>query len=209
VASITSLDALRTIYKTAKGRAVTKEMSALDKHAKRFIELSPFLTIGSRGQGEDFGDVSPRGDGPGFVHVLDANTIAIPDRPGNNRLDTLENILEQPEVGLLFLVPGVDETLRISGRAEIRDDDDLRARFEVQGRMPATVIVVHVRRAYLHCAKALMRSKLWDPAIQVDRKELPSMAQMIVDQTQHDPDVVQEPLESQEDMVKRYATQLY
>jgi hypothetical protein len=204
MAAITDLDALRRIYKTAHPRAIGKELTALDAHCRRFLELSPFLVIGSAGQPGDFGDASPRGEAPGFVAVLDDHTIAIPDRPGNNRLDTLENIVENPEVGLLFLIPGVNETLRISGRAELRDDEDLRARFAVRDRLPATVIVVTIRRVYLHCAKALMRSSLWDPEVRVARSALPSLNRIIADQMQSS-----EPVESQEDMEKRYQEALY
>lgn len=204
MAKISDLDGLRRAYKSAHPRAVAKELGHLDAHCKRYIGLSPFLLIGSAGEPGDFGDVSPRGEDPGFVAVLDDHTIAIPDRPGNNRLDTLENILDNPEIGLLFLIPGVDETLRISGRAELRDDADLRERFKINDRLPATVIVVTVRRAYLHCAKALMRSKLWDPEARVERSELPTMNQMIADQTAADG-----PVEDQDAMVKRYQDALY
>lgn len=204
MATITDLDALRRVYKTAHPRAVAKELSHLDAHCKRYIGLSPFLLIGSAGHPGDFGDVSPRGEDPGFVAVLDDKTLAIPDRPGNNRLDTLENIIDNPEVGLLFLIPGVDETLRISGRAELRDDPELLERFRIKDRLPATVMVVTVRRAYLHCAKALMRSKLWDPSARIERSELPTMNQMIADQTTADG-----PIEDQDEMVKRYREVLY
>jgi hypothetical protein len=204
MAKISDLDGLRRAYKPAHPRAVAKELGHLDVHCKRYIGLSPFLLIGSAGEPGDYGDVSPRGEDPGFVAVLDDHTIAIPDRPGNNRLDTLENILDNPEIGLLFLIPGVDETLRISGHAEVRDDPELLARFRIKDRLPATVIVVTVRRAYLHCAKALMRSKLWDPDAHVARSELATMNQMIADQT-----AAEGPIEAQDEMVKRYRDVLY
>lgn len=200
---ITSVEQLREHYKPATGRAVQKELKSLDKHCRHFISLSPFMVIGSRAEG-GAGDVSPRGDFPGFVQVLDDKHIAIPDRPGNNRLDTLNNLLSNPAVGIIFLIPGVDETLRINGRAEIRDDADLRQRFEVKDRLPATVIVVEVGEAYLHCAKALMRSKLWDPDAQIERSELPTIGEMLRDQIGDSVEV-----EPQEVMVERYKQVLY
>jgi hypothetical protein len=203
MARITTREALRQHYREASGRAVEKQLDHLDPHCRRFIELSPFLLIGSGGAGRR-GDVSPRGEAPGFVHVLDDHRLAIPDRPGNNRLDTMTNILEDPAVGLLFLVPGVDETLRINGRAAIHDDEDLRSRFEVKGRLPATVLVVTVDEAYLHCAKALMRSKLWDPEARVPREALPTIGQMLKDQIGH-----KEEAEPQSEMVERYKKVLY
>ena len=182
---ITTAEGLRRHYREASGRAVQKQLDHLDKHCRRFIELSPFVLIGSTGDA-GHADVSPRGEAPGFVHVLDEHRLAIPDRPGNNRLDTLTNLLTQPEVGLLFLIPGVDETLRINGCAAIHDDDDLRAPFEVKGRLPATVLVVTVAEAYLHCAKALMRSRLWDPDARIERSALPTIGEMLRDQIADD-----------------------
>ena len=203
MAQITTQDALRKHYRQAQGRAVRKELNHLDKHFRRFVDLSPFLLIGSTGS-DGRGDVSPRGEAPGFVHVLDDNHLAIPDRPGNNRLDTLTNVLTNPAVGLLFLIPGVDETLRINGRAAIHDDKDLRQRFEVKGRLPATVLVVSVDEAYLQCAKALMRSKLWDPGARIERSALPTIGEMLRDQINDGA----EP-EPQEEMVERYKKVLY
>lgn len=203
MAQIKTADQLRQIYKPATGRTLTKVINQFEKHSRQFISLSPFLILSSTRK-DGFGDVTPRGDGPGFVKVLDDTTLATPDRPGNNRLDTITNILERPAVGLIFLIPGVCETLRINGTAEIRDDEELRQLFIVSERLPATVIVVNVNEIYLHCAKALMRSRLWDEAAKIDRKLLPSMGQMINDQIN-----VDEPAESQEDMTERYAKNLY
>ncbi len=203
MAKIESVEALRRIYRPATGRAVTKVLGRLEVHCRRFIALSPFLVISSQGR-DGLGDVSPKGDAPGFVQVLDDRTLAIPDRPGNNRLDTMSNLIDNPIVGLMFLIPGVDEILRINGTAEIRDDEDLRQRFAVDGKLPATVMVVTVGEAYLHCAKALMRSRLWDPDAQVERSVLPSMGQMLKDQIGHD-----EPPEDQAVMVERYSKVLY
>ncbi len=203
MAQITSQDALRQHYREATGRAVEKQLSRLDKHCRRFIELSPFMLIGSGGP-DGRGDVSPRGEEPGFVQVLDDNRLAIPDRPGNNRLDTMTNLLTHPAVGLLFLIPGVNETLRINGQAAIHDDEDLLARFEVKGRLPATVLVVTVDEAYLHCAKALMRSKLWDPETRIPRTALPSIGEMLKDQIGEHVEA-----EPQAEMVERYKKILY
>ncbi len=203
MARIESIDELRRIYAAAKGRSVEKEMRRLEKHSRRVIELSPFLIIGTMGS-DGLCDVSPRGEEPGFVAVLDDETVAIPDRPGNNRLDTLENVLANPAIALIFLIPGMDETLRINGFAEISDDDDLRRRFEVKGKLPATVLVVKIKQVYLHCAKSIMRAKLWDADTHIDRKILPTMGRMINNQTGSTARA-----ESQEDALARYKTQLY
>jgi len=200
---ITTAEALRQHYPEASGRALKKQLDHLDKHCRRFIELSPFVLIGSTGT-DGPADVSPRGEAPGFVHVLDDHRLAIPDRPGNNRLDTLTNLLSSPQIGLLFLIPGVDETLRVNGHATIHDDEELKAPFEVKGRLPATILVVTVTEAYIHCAKALMRSQLWDPNARIERSQFPTIGEMLRDQIAGD-DVS----ESQEDMVERYKTILY
>lgn len=200
---ITSVEALRSIYPSPTERAVKKQLDRLDRHCRRFIGLSPFVVISSGGA-DGLTDASPRGDRPGFVQILDDHTIAIPDWPGNNRLDTLSNIIARPSIGLLFLVPGVDETLRVNGEAELRDDEDLRSRFERSGKLPRLTILVRVEEAYLHCAKALMRSRLWDPASRVDRSLLPTMNQMIQDQIGDEG-----PVEAQEEMVERYRKVLY
>jgi uncharacterized protein len=200
---IATPEALRQRYRQATGRAVQKELTRLDKHCRHFLSLSPFLVIGSSAP-DGPADVSPRGETPGFVQVLDDAHILIPDRPGNNRLDTFENILENPNIALIFLIPGVDETLRINGVAEIRDDTDLLARFEVNGKLPATVMVVSIEAVYLHCAKALMRSNLWDSETQIERSDLPTMGRMISDQIG-----AQDEPESQANMQARYREKLY
>lgn len=203
MARIASLAELRALYAEPIERAVLKELTTLHAHHKRFIELSPFVAISSMGA-DGRGDVSPRGEKPGFVHVLDDATIAIPDRLGNNRLDTLTNVIANPNVGLLFLVPGVNEILRVNGQAELRDDAELTARFVVNQRAPKLVIVVHVAQAYLHCAKAIMRSALWEETTKVARGTMPSMGVMLRDQIgpriELEPDAVAE---------ARYRTQLY
>ena len=198
---IKSKGALREVYKSANPRSVAKELPRLDPHCRRFVELSPFVVLGTSGErGED---VSPRGGPPGFVKILDENTLVIPDFPGNNRLDSFENIIETGRAGLLFLVPGVDETLRVNGRASIESDIDLRRLGEVDGRLPIAVIRVRVEQAYLHCGKALMRSALWDPAARVERASLPSMGEMLKDQIDWDK------AETQEEMLGRYKETLY
>jgi uncharacterized protein len=179
--SIDTEDALREHYPAQSKIVRMKCLSAIDEHIARFIALSPFLVIGSNHPGNGT-DVSPRGDAPGFVQVIDANTIMIPDRPGNNRLDTLSNMMTNPEVGLVFFIPGVDETVRLNGRARIVTEAEKLAGFEVNGKAPRAAILVDVREAYLHCAKALKRSKLWEDDYKVDRGELPTMGKMVSDQ---------------------------
>jgi hypothetical protein len=200
---ISTRDDLRRLYKTPKGRSVDKQLGHIDPHDERFIELSPFVILATS-DAAGRADASPKGETPGFVHVIDAHTLALPDRPGNNRLDSMENILENPEVGLIFLIPGVNETLRVNGTAEIRDDDDLRARFEVSGKRPATVILVNVREAYLHCAKALMRSRLWHEDAKHTERPIPTMGEMIHDQIDSPG-----PPENDDDMIRRYTKVLY
>lgn len=177
---IGGIDALRERYAPPMERARLKSLRKLDRHCRRFIELSPFLCLGT--QGEDSADVTPRGDRPGFVHVLDDSTLAIPDWPGNNRLDSLTNILSNPHVGLLFLIPGVDETLRVNGTAAIAINPELLARWEVNGKHPRSVLLITVGEAFLHCGKALIRSRLWQSDYKIDRSALPSYGKMLKDQ---------------------------
>lgn len=153
----------------------------LDRHCRRFIEHSPFLVIGSQSAAGS-ADVSPRGDPPGFVRVLDDATLLIPDRPGNKRADTMHNILENPRVALIFFVPGINECLRVNGRAQITTDEALLTPAAVNGKAPAAGILVHVDEALIHCAKAMMRAKLWDPATQIERKSFPRFGEMKADQ---------------------------
>ncbi len=200
---ISSQDDLRRLYKLPRGRPVDKQLDHIDPHDRRFIELSPFVVIASS-DNQGRADTSPRGEAPCFVHVIDDHTLAIPDRPGNNRLDTMENLLENPEVGLIFLIPGVNEALRVNGSAEIRDDEELRARFEVNGKRPVTVIIVRVRETFLHCAKALMRARLWEDDAKHAERPIPTMGEMIRDQIDST-----EPPESDEDMTRRYRKVLY
>jgi PPOX class probable FMN-dependent enzyme len=174
-------EALRDRYGQVMERARLKSLPRLDRHCRRFIELSPFHCLGTSAE-DGAADVTPRGDRPGFVHVLDDVTLAIPDWPGNNRLDSLMNILSNPEIGMLFLIPGVDETLRVNGTAAVATDPDLLAGWEVNGRRPKSALVVTVREAFLHCGKALIRSRLWHDDYKIDRSELPSYGQMMKDQ---------------------------
>jgi uncharacterized protein len=173
---------LRGLYQEPMELALLKQLDRLDDHCRNFIAHSPFLVIGSTRPGRGT-DVSPRGDAPGFARVLDANTIAIPDRPGNNRLDTMSNIAADAEVGLLFFIPGIDETLRVNGRARLSRDPALLAAAAIKGREPRLVIVVTVREAFLHCGKALKRSRLWHDDYRVEKKDFPSLGRMIVEQT--------------------------
>ena len=158
MASIASESGLRALHSAPTGRAVRKELDRLDRHCRRFIALSPFLVMATA-DADGRLDATPRGGDPGFVEVADDRTLLLPDRPGNNRLDSLTNLTERPDVGLLFMIPGVDETLRVNGAAELRTDPDLVQRFQVGRRPPAIVLQITVRQAYLHCAKALMRSR--------------------------------------------------
>jgi PPOX class probable FMN-dependent enzyme len=180
---ISTHEELRAVYKTPEPTAgsIRKELKALDGHCRSFIGKSPFVLIGSS-DGRGNADVTPKGDRPGFVAVLDENTIAIPDRPGNNRLDTLENIVANPAVGLLFLIPGMNETLRINGDAQITLDLPLRERLAVDGKLPPSVTVVRVKSAYMHCAKAFMRSELWKPESWFDRSTMPTLGAILRDQ---------------------------
>jgi len=179
--AIDSEAGLRTRYKAPSGVAQKKVLSRLDKHCRRFIELSPFLCVSSAGL-DGSADVSPRGDAPGFVGVPDDRTVVIPDRPGNNRLDTLGNIVENPHVGLIFFIPGFDDILRINGRARIVDDAETLAGFAVGGKVPPSAIVVAVNEAYLHCPKALLRSKLWSVGARTPRDAMPTAGQIYKDQ---------------------------
>lgn len=199
--ALNSPSALRRIYPPAKGRSVAKQLDHLDAHCKRFIELSPFVVLASaNAQGDP--DSSPRGGAPGFVNFVDQRTLLIPDSPGNNRLDSLSNLAESGKIGLLFMIPGVDETLRVNGRVRLATDAASLAPFAADSRV-RLVIEVTVLDAFLHCAKAFMRSKLWSPETWVERAALPTMGEMLSDQTG-----TQSPPESQAQMAARYAVDL-
>ena len=174
-------DELASRYGEPSDLVKRKVLGQLDRHCRNFIAASPFLVIASA-DAEGRIDASPRGDAPGFVAVLDARTLALPDRPGNKRLDTLRNLLANPRVGMIFFLPGMNETLRINGRAEISTDPALLARFAVNGKAPLSVMLVAVEEAFLHCAKALIRSDLWNPEKRIDRESFPTLGQMVADQ---------------------------
>lgn len=199
---IDTLDQLRTLYPAAKERALQKQLSALDAHCRRFIGLSPFVVLASHGTHGAM-DASPRGGAPGFVKVTDDGRLLIPDAPGNNRLDTLENIIATGRLGLLFMIPGVDETLRVNGRASLSVEAAALPVFADEKHRPRLAIEVQVDEAYLHCAKALMRSALWSPASQPGRDRLPTMGEMLKAHTGS-----AGPAETQEAMLARYASDL-
>lgn len=173
--------ALRTVYPQASGGALGKQLPALEQHSRRFIELSPFCCIGTS-RPDGLADVSPRGGEAGFVHILDDTHLAMPDRPGNNRLDTLTNITTTPAVGLLFFLPGFEEMLRINGVAELTTAPALMDRFVVNDKPPRSVMLIEVREVYFHCTKALRRSELWNSEKHVPRDAMPSFGQIMRDQ---------------------------
>ena len=179
--AVTSEDELRGNYGEPMDIALMKQLGKLDEHCKNFISRSPFLCIGTSAA-DGKADVSPRGDPPGFVQVIDDNTIFIPDRPGNNRLDTMSNVVANPNVGLLFLIPGFEDALRVNGKATLVKDKKILERCAVNRKVPAMGIMVEINEAYLHCAKAVRRSKLWNAESQQNRKEMPTLAQMILEQ---------------------------
>ena len=178
---IETVEALRASYGEPSERAVKKSLDRLDRHCRRFIELSPFVVLGSAGADGRL-DCSPRGDPPGFVEVLDDRTILLPDRRGNNRADSLTNVLENPHVGMLFMIPGVNETLRLNGRATLTTDPARLVPLAVRGQVPRSGLLVEVEEVFLQCTKALVRSRLWADESRVDRRAaLPSFGQMLAD----------------------------
>ena len=179
---VTDQDGLREHFGALSPLAEKKVLRHLDKFCRDFIALSPFLVLASS-DGNGHADASPRGDAPGFVSILDDRTLLIPDRRGNNRVDTFGNILVSPGVGLIFFVPGVNETLRVNGHAEICQDAELLTPLTVQNVTPVIGLKVHVEETYFHCGKALMRSKLWNPDAQVERHSFPSLGRIIAEQT--------------------------
>ena len=183
---VTTVSQLQSLFPPTHAVAIAKSLNRLDKHAREFIARSPFLCIGTQSPA-GLADVSPRGDPCGFVKILDDRTLLIPDRPGNNRLDTQSNILTNPAVGLLFMVPGFDDTLRVNGMAQITRDPALLALLAVNDRLPVTAIVVTIKEVFLHCAKAFRRAKLWDPEQRQNRSEMPSLLKIINDQTEGAP----------------------
>jgi PPOX class probable FMN-dependent enzyme len=202
MAAITSEADLRALHAPPKERTLRKQLDHLDRHCRRFIELAPFVVMATA-DAEGRLDATPRGGEPGFVTVADEHTLLLPDRRGNNRLDSLTNLTEHPEVGLLFLIPGIDESLRVNGAVELRTDAELVEPFRVGRSTPAVVLRVTVREAYLHCGKAMMRSRLWSQDAQVERSELPPLGVMLREQTRMGA------AESQAQMLARYRNELY
>jgi uncharacterized protein len=193
---------LKTIYPQPSPRVIAKARPEIDAHARKFIALSPFCVMATSGSDGSV-DASPRGGTPGFVHVMGPNQLLMPDRSGNNRIDSFRNIVEGTGfVQLIFFVPGIDETLRVGGKGTLSAEPDLLASMEEFGKAPRAALSISVHEAYFHCGKALMRSRLWSPEARVEREVIPSISQVIHDQTQ-----LGEP-ESQAEVVARYKTQL-
>jgi uncharacterized protein len=178
-------EALRELYGPVLPIAERKVLRHLDRHCRNFIALSPFLVLASA-DGEGGADASPRGDPPGFVRVIDDTTLLLPDRRGNNRIDTLQNVVASPGVGLVFFVPGVGETLRVNGTAVVTEDPDLLAPCTMDGKVPKSGLLITVREAFFHCAKAAIRSRLWDASREIERGTFPSLGQILADQTSGD-----------------------
>jgi uncharacterized protein len=193
---------LATIYPAPSPRVIAKARPEIDAHARKFIAMSPFCVLATSGPDGSV-DASPRGGNPGFIHVVSPTQLAMPDRSGNNRIDSFRNILEgSGQLQLIFFVPGIDETLRVGGTGKLSAEPDLLASMEEFGKLPRAVLSIAVREAYFHCGKALMRSKLWSSDVKVERAVLPSIGQIIYDQTS-----LGEP-EPQAAVEERYKTQL-
>jgi PPOX class probable FMN-dependent enzyme len=202
---VTSREELREIVGEPTDLVVRKQLAALDPHCRAFIARSPFLLLGTSSASGTC-DVSPRGDAPGFVQILDEGTLVIPERPGNRRNDSLRNILDNPRVGLLFMIPGIEETLRVNGSACIVRDEAMLDRTAHNGKRPLLAIGVAVEEAFLHCAKAFKRSQMWDSASWAAHGEIPSLARMVIDQVPNSGMTV-EALERR--LEDNYASQLY
>jgi PPOX class probable FMN-dependent enzyme len=178
---VTSLAELDAMVPPAGEGAAGKTMRRIERYAEQFIDLSPFCCLATS-DGKGNADVTPRGDKPGFVRVIDERTLLIPERPGNNRMDSLRNIIQHPSLGLLFLIPGFEDTLRVNGRGRVTKDPGLLADSAVDGKLPKFGILVAVDEAFFHCAKAFRRSRLWDPTAQLPRNTMPTLARIIMDQ---------------------------
>jgi PPOX class probable FMN-dependent enzyme len=209
---VTSLAELDAMVPAVSEGAAGKTMHRIERYARQFIALSPFCTLAtSDGQGN--ADVTPRGDQPGFVRVIDETTLLIPERPGNNRMDSLRNVIQNPSLGLLFFIPGFEDTLRVNGRGRVSKDPQLLADSAVDGKMPRFGILIAVDEVFFHCAKAFRRSRLWDSTAQIPRSTMPTLARMIMDQMA---EVAQKAPPAQEavsavdaDIEEDYRTQLY
>lgn len=177
--TLSTLEEVRALFPPAQGMAVTKILDRIDAHCAHFISLSPFLLISTQGIGG--ADISPRGDPPGFVKVIDERTLLIPDRPGNNRLDSIENILENAKIGCLFLLPGIGEILRVNGSAKLVTGPELE-QLAHQGKSPKLAICVTVEEAFFHCTKAIIRSKIWSAETFLKRSDFPALGAILADQ---------------------------
>lgn len=205
-AAFTSHEQMQDLYGEPLIYGLKMHISYIHEHHKTFIAHSPFLVLTSCGP-DGFPTASPKGDHKGFVRVADEKTLLIPDRPGNNQLQTLHNVFDNPKVGLIFFVPGIEETLRVRGTASIARDAAALAVFAVRGKVPNSAIRVHVEEAYMHCGKALRRSRLWDPQLHVPRGDIPTIARMMVDQTGPVPGKTVEELDQLQDEI--YDSTLY
>lgn len=174
-----SMEQLRSLYGEPPPASILKEIDRINSGYRKLIEASPFVVIATAGP--EGLDCSPKGDAPGFVRILDERTLAIPDRPGNNRVDGFTNIMRDPRISLLFLIPGCGETLRVNGRAAITVDPELMKSFAVNGKLPRCVLIVEIERIYFHCSKAIVRSRLWDEATKIDRASLPSTGTLVAE----------------------------
>ncbi|MGF6552158.1 pyridoxamine 5'-phosphate oxidase family protein [Paraburkholderia youngii] len=174
---LTTIEQLEALYAQPAERSLRKEIPCVNDDYRAFIAAAPFAVLATSGPAGL--DCSPRGDAPGFVRVVDARTLALPDRPGNNRLDSLRNVIADPRVALLFVIPGVGETLRVNGRGRISNDAALLDSFAVDGKLPRTVLLIDVEAVYFHCSKAIVRSQLWDPARHIERSQLPSTGEIL------------------------------
>ncbi|MGZ5201403.1 MAG: pyridoxamine 5'-phosphate oxidase family protein [Telluria sp.] len=176
---ITDLQALERLYGIPAAPSMRKEIDYLHPHYQALITAAPFVALAT--SGPDGLDVSPRGDRPGFVHVEDQHTLLLPDRRGNNRIDSLRNIISDPRVALLFLIPGIGKTLRVNGRAAILADPALLERFAMDGKLPRSVLRIQVETVFFQCSRAILRSRVWDPAAQLERSALPSAGTILKD----------------------------
>ena len=205
--AIESMEELRELYGSPMDMVLKKQKSELDEYSSKFLSFSAFAVLSTSSMNGSM-DCSPRGDYQGFIQEIDSKTIAIPDRPGNNRLDSLSNIIENPSVGVLSLVSGFSECLRLNGTAQIATDTDLLERFKYQDKLPKSVIVVSINEVYFHCAKAITRSKLWNEESQVNRDVMPSLGKILM--AQIDPSKSKQEVEKVEELIEnRVKTTLY
>lgn len=175
---IKTVEELVEHYGKPQGHLAEKEKPELSAHCLRFLELSPFCVLSTSAAGDGPADCSPRGDAPGFVHVIDGTTIAIPDRPGNRRTDTFHNIMENPEIAVMFMVPGLNEVLRLNGRARLTTDTALLDKMVANGKPPRAALVIDIRYVYFHCGKAVIRSDLWNPDNKVQKSDFPTLGRI-------------------------------